>query len=96
MARASALRSPASTASALGGRSARSASQSRMSSLIMPARPSRWPSSGEKMRDPGLREPGDLVGHDHAAAAAEDLDVAGPGSRSGSTRYSKYSTWPPW
>ena len=52
IARASARRSPASTASAGAGSAARSTSQSRISSLIMPGRPRRWPSSGEKIRTP--------------------------------------------
>ena len=42
----------------------------------MPTRPRRWPSSGEKIVTP-LAQPRDLVGHDDAATAAEDLDVAG-------------------
>ena len=38
----------------------------------------------------------DLGRHDHAAAAAEDLDVRAAALRSRSTMYLKYSTWPPW
>ena len=50
-----------------------------MSSLIMPGRPSRWPSCGLKMRTPNRRQRRDLRGHDDAAAAAVHLDV--PGAR---------------
>ena len=55
----------------------RSKSQSSTTELIIPTRPIRWPSSGEKIVTPALAQPLDLVGHDHAAAAADDLDVVG-------------------
>ena len=38
----------------------------------------------------------DLGRHDHAAAAAEDLDVRAAALLSRSTMYLKYSTCPPW
>ena len=48
----------------------------RIISLIIPGRPRRWPSSGLKMRaTPYSCSSCDLARHDHAAAAAEDLDV---------------------
>ena len=43
----------------------------------MPTRPRRWPSSGEKIVTPRLAQAGDLLGHDDAAATADDLDVTG-------------------
>ncbi len=70
-------RSPAFSAARSFGRScARSASQAATISLIMPCSPSRWPSSGEKMRvTPYACSSSISAGHDHAAAAAEHLDV---------------------
>ena len=56
----------------------RSTSQSRIIVLIIPTRPSFWPSSGLKMRDAATPAALDLVVDDHAAAAAVHLDVAGP------------------
>ena len=51
---------------------------------------------GGEDRDAARAQPLDLVVDDHAAPAADDLDVAGAALLSMSTRYSKYSTWPPW
>src|ERR1700750_922433 len=76
---ASARRSPASTASAGGGLAARSTSQSRISSLIIPARPSRWPSSGVKISTAAPRAAPDLPRPDDAPAPAEDPALARPG-----------------
>ena len=73
-----AKRAPSRSASSDAGKSvARSTSHAATISLIMPCRPSRWPSSGEKMRvDAVVVQLLDLGRHDHAAAAAEHLDVA--------------------
>ena len=43
--------------------------------LIIPARPSRCPSSGLKIVTPELAQPRDLLGDDDATAAAHDPDV---------------------
>ena len=52
MARASAAGVPSSTCATSGPCDARSTSHDAISSLIMPARPSRWPSSGAKILTP--------------------------------------------
>jgi hypothetical protein len=50
--------------------------------LIIPGRPSRWPSSGEKIRTPAAASQAlDLLRHDDAAAPAEYPDLSRPGLR---------------
>ena len=79
IARASARRSPAQTAVERRGRLGRRGRRRTRATIVLtiPARPRRWPSSGEKIGDAARVQQRDLLGDDDAAAAAVDLDVAG-------------------
>ena len=97
MARATANRSPASTAAAsVGLPSHRSKSQSRTTELTIPARPIRCPSSGEKMVTPPPRSRSISSGTITPPPPPTTRTWSAPWARSDSTRYSKYSTCPPW
>ena len=97
MARAMASRSPASTASASAWRfSHGSKSQSATTELIIPTRPIFWPSSGEKIVTPDSRSRSISAGTMTPPPPPTTLTWSAPAARSDSTRYSKYSTCPPW
>ena len=96
-ARAIASRSPATTASASTSQKVqRSKSHSSTTELIIPTRPMRCPSSGEKIRTPARRRRAISSGTITPPPPPTTLTWSAPCSRSSSTRYSKYSTWPPW
>ena len=97
MARATAKRSPLSTCSAVTEpASHRSWSQSATTLLIIPTRPIRCPSSGEKMVTPESRRRWISSRTITPPPPPTTLTCPAPRSRSDSTRYSKYSMCPPW
>ena len=97
IARATANRSPESTCSTVTWRSAhRSTSQSATTELIIPTRPIFWPSSGEKIVTPESRSRWISFGTMTPPPPPTTRTWPAPAARSDSTRYSKYSTWPPW
>ena len=97
IARATANRSPLSTWSAPTWRSAhRSTSHEATTELIIPGRPIRWPSSGEKIVTPLARSRSISSRTMTPPPPPTTRMWPAPCARSSSTRYSKYSTWPPW
>ena len=93
---ASAAGSPASTWSACGPVAARSTSQAAMSSLIMPARPRRCPSSGAKIFTPRSASSAISSATITPPPPPNTCTCPAPTSASRSFRYVKYSTCPPW
>ena len=77
MARASAAGSPASTASSAGGVAGEVDVARRDQLVDHPGQAEPLAVLGEKIVTPRSCSSGDLLRHDDAAAAAEDLDVAG-------------------
>ena len=97
MARATANRSPLSTCSTVTAPSdQRSTSQSATTELIIPTRPIFWPSSGEKIVTPDSRSRVISDGTITPPPPPTTFTWPAPWARSDSTRYSKYSTCPPW
>ncbi len=97
IARATASRSPETTASAVVCCCAqRSRSQSRIIELIIPTRPIFWPSSGLKIVTPEARRRSISSWTITPPPPPYTLTWPAPRSLRDSTRYSKYSTWPPW
>ncbi len=97
MARAMANRSPVRTAAASTALlSQRSKSQSFTTELTIPASPIRCPSSGEKMVTPLRRSRVISSGTMTPPPPPTTWTCSAPCPRSDSTRYSKYSTCPPW
>ncbi len=95
--RASAVRSPERTSSAATPRwDHRSTSQSRTIELIIPGRPIRCPSSGEKIVTPEFLSRSISSCTITPPPPPTTLTWPAPRLRSSSTRYSKYSTCPPW